>query len=205
MFTINVDQPLLDSRADLVGATDAQIEAARTAALREMRKRIETHIKRRAAKALKISQKSLEGRFHSSSVEPGDEELQVWVGTWNVSPYAIGSPRVYGVPGKSGGVKVGSRLHPGAFLAKIYSGQENVWIRLYSQHYNPELYPTKYRPGDRGASELRGRFPVVRASVPIDAVVQDVIMQDGELLAKEFEKVFLQQLNYQVNVKGGQA
>lgn len=205
MLRLTIDQDLLDRRIDLTGATDLQIEAARTSALRKMRKRIETHIRQRAAKSLRIPQKAIGNRFFSNALNPRDEELKVWIGTWSVSPHSIGSPSVYGVPGISGGVRVGSRLYPGAFPAKIYSTEEKVWIRLHSKHFSPEIYPTAYRPGDRGWTSHRGRFPVVRAAVPIDAVIRDVISQDGEILAREFEKVFLQELNYQVNVKGGQA
>ncbi|KJS00890.1 MAG: hypothetical protein VR65_10815 [Desulfobulbaceae bacterium BRH_c16a] len=205
MLQLTIDHSLLDHLAKMAGAADFQAEAARTSTLRKMRRRIETYIKRRAAKSLRIPQKALEGRFFSTSLEPGADTLRVWIGTWDISPYSIGSPAVYGIPGKSGGVRVGRRLYPGAFLAKIYTTEEKVWIRLHSKHYSPELYPTRHRPGDRGWTEHRGRFPVVRAAVPVDSVIRDVISQDGEILAREFEKVFMQELNYQVNVKGGKA
>lgn len=205
MFNLDIDPNIFDQMSAMIGASAEQVDAARTSTLRKMRKRFETHVKRRAAKSLRIPQKALEGRFYSRAINQGDDTLRIWIGTWNISPYAIGSPNVYGTPGKSGGVKVGRLSHPGAFLAKIYSAQENVWIRLRSKHYSPELYPTKRRPGDRGVSGMRGRFPVVRAAVQIDAVIRDVLMQDGDSMAQEFEKVFGQELNYQVNVKGGRA
>lgn len=97
---------------------------------------------------------------------------------------------------------MGQRSFPGAFLGKIYSGTEKVWIRLGSRHYSPDLYPTKYRPGDRGVSELRGRFPVVRAAVPIDGIMQDLVDTLGDDYAKEFETIFVRELNYETQVKG---
>lgn len=205
LLALDIDQEMLERRADLAGATDQQLRAAITSALRKMETRVETRIKRRAAKTLRIPQRSLENRFFSKSIQPGDSELKVWIGTWHLSPFAIGSPRTYGTPCRSGGVKVGGRTYPGAFLAKIYTVEEKVWIRLSSKHYSPELYPTKYRPGDRGLGGDKSRFPVVRAAVPIDDVMRDVIEQEGPQILQEFDKVFLAELNYQVNVKGKRA
>lgn len=205
MLEVSIDQELLNSRADLLGATDMHIEDARISALRKMRKKIETLVKRRAAEVLDMPQRALGDRFFSDSVEPGDHELTVWVGTWGLSPFAIGAPEVYGVPGKSGGVEVRKRKYPGAFLSQVYTPETKVWIRLYSKHYSPALYPTNYRPGDRGVGGLQGRFPVVRAVVPIDDVIRTVFDLEGDQIAKDFEKLFLAQLNYQVNVRGGKA
>lgn len=197
MFTLQIDTDLLQKGAALVGATEKQLEAATTSTLRKVKKRIETRIKRRAAKELRIPQRAIGDRFFSNNINPGESVLKVWIGTWAVSPYSIGSPAQ-----TLRGVRVGRRSYPGAFLANIYTTQEKVWIRLHSPHYSPDLYPTKYRSGDRGLAGLRGRFPVVRAAVPIDGVVSDVVELEGDAIMEDFEKLFLQELNYQVNVKG---
>lgn len=202
MFEVTVDDSALQQFAGIAEATDKQMEAARTSALRKMRKKVETLVIRAAAQKLRIPQKALKDRFFSNNIEPGDDELNVWIGTWAISPFSIGSVSAYGVPGKSGGVRAGRRNYPGAFLASIYTGETKVWIRLHSKNYSPELYPTQYRPGDRGLGELRGRFPVIRAAVPIDAVMREVLERDGDEIAREFEKIFARELNYQVNVRG---
>jgi len=204
MLAFEVDMAVLDQLIERMAATDHQIELARTSALRKMRKRFETRVKGLAAKKLRMPQKALADRFFSEKIDPGDDELRLWVGTWNVSPFSIGSVSVYGTPGKTGGVKAGRRTYRGAFIGSIYSGEQKVWIRLHSPHYSPELYPTKYRPGDRGLGDtgLRGRFPVVRAAVPIDAIISEVLRTEGDSISQEFVKVFEQELNYYVNVKG---
>lgn len=196
MLEFDVDTSAIDEIARRMAATDGQVELARTSALRKVNKRLETSLKRLTAKALRIPVRSIGDRFFSNSIAPGDDELRVWIGTWDVSPYSIGTPAQ-----NSRGVRVGQRSYPGAFLAKIY-GQQKVWIRLHSKHYAPDLYPTRYRPGDRGGSDLRGRFPVVRAAVPIDSVMRDLLAKEGPDIATEFAKVFAQELNYQVFVKG---
>lgn len=200
MLDVVIDNDFFDKRADLVGATDRQMENARLSALREMRKTIKSIVLRRVADEHRIPQKALEGRIFFSSLDGGEEELQTWIGTWNISPFAIGTPSQ-----DNRGVSVGLRRYPGAFLASIYGSNGQVWIRLYSKFYDPGLYPTDYRPGDRGLGEKRGRFPVVRASIPVDDTVRRVMDQSGDYLGRQFEKKFIQQLNYQVNVKGARS
>lgn len=203
-LNLDIDRSAIDKMIGMAHATAEQIEKARMSTMRKMGKRIETMVKRHAAKELRIPQKSIENRFFSESLKPGDEELKVWIGTWNVSPFAIGAPSVYGIPGKSGGVRVGKyRNYPGAFMAKIYTARAQVWIRLHSPHYSADLYPTRYRPGDRGLGELRGRFPVVRAAVPIDDTIRSVLVAHEKDLAADFGKIFAGELNYFVNVRRG--
>lgn len=201
-FSVEIDPTALDKVIGGMNATEDQIEKARISALRKMRSRFETKVKQVVAKKLRLPQKALSGRFFSENIQPGDDELRLWIGTWAITPFSIGSISPYGIPGKTGGVKVGRRTYRGAFLANIYSGQTKVWIRLHSKHYSPELYPTKYRPGDRGLADLQGRFPVVRAAVPIDEIIAEVLEQEGDAIAAEFGKVFAQELNYYLNVKG---
>lgn len=201
---VDLDQSAIDQIISTTRATAEQIEQARLSTMRKLGKRIETVVKRRAAKDLRIPQKSIENRFFTESLKPGDETLKVWVGTWDLSPFALGSPSVYGLPGKSGGVKAGAyRNYPGAFLAKIYTTQQKVWIRLHSPHYRADLYPTRYRPGDRGAGELAGRFPVVRAAVPIDDTIRSVVSDMEKDFSADFEKIFFGELNYFANIRGG--
>jgi len=202
MLDARIDQASLREVVRMFGSTPDQVQLARASALRKMRKRIETAVKRQAAKELRMPQKALGNRFFSNKIAKGDDVLKVWIGTQPVSPFDIGSVRPYGKSWKTGGIKAGRRTYRGAFLASIYTGQQKVWIRLHSKHYSPELYPTKKRSGDRGWSELRGRFPVVRAAVPVDAVLEQVVERDGEDILREFEKVFLQELNYYTNVRG---
>jgi hypothetical protein len=204
MIDVQVDQAAMERAIQMFGSTANQVELARASALRKMRRRVETAIKREAAKDLRIPQKALGGRFFSNTIKKGDDVLKVWIGTQPLSPFDVGAVRLYGVPGKTGGVKAGRRTYRGAFLASIYTGREKVWIRLHSRHYSPELYPTKRRPGDRGLGDagLRGRFPVVRAAVPIDEVLERVVERDGEDILADFVKVFTQELNYYTNVRG---
>lgn len=204
MLRIEIDQQALHEAARRLGAVSGAVTLARSSALRKIRKRIETAIKKQAAKKLRLPQRALGKRFFSDPVRNGDQELKIWIGTYAISPFSLGSPKAYGKPGRSGGVRAGKRRWPGAFLAKIYSSQKKVWIRKSSRHYSPDLYPTKYRPGDRGYIEagLRGRFPVVRAAVPVDGVISEVVDAYHPEIRAEFGRIFAQELNYYVNVRG---
>lgn len=48
----------------------------------------------------------------------------------------------------------------------------------------------------------QGRFPVVRAAVPIDGVLEKVIKRDGPEIEAKFMDNFQRELNYEINFKG---
>lgn len=207
MVDVQVDQAAIREIINRFGSTPKQVARARASALRKMRKRIETEVKRQAAKELRMPQKGLAGRLYSEPVRAGDDYTRVWFGVHPVSPFALGPVGVYGQPGrKFSGIMVGKRKYIGAFLATIYTARRKVWIRLRSKFFSPELYPTKKRPGDRGLGDegLRGRFPVIRAAVPVDAVVEKVVDRYAPKMATDFERIFLYDLNYFTNVRGKQ-
>lgn len=200
MLGFELDKSAMDALVGSLPATEEQKRKAGTSALRKFRKRFETRIKRAAAKRARIPMKGLGDRFFSNKIDEGDDELTLWIGAWNVSPFAIGTPTAYGVPGKSGGVKAGRRRWKGAFIHAIYTSEQKVWIRLSSKHYSPELYPTRHRPGDRGLAR-DGRFPVVQAAIKIDAAIEEVLATEGPQLEEEFAKLYVQELNYYTVVK----
>jgi hypothetical protein len=195
-FSVTIDRADIERMTAMAHATDGQIERARIRALRKVQKPIERAIMQAASKKLRIPQKAIADRFFSDAIGEGDTELRVWIGTWALSPFSIGSPRQ-----SKTGVKAGSRFYRGAFIGSVYTMEEKVWIRLRSPHYSSELYPTRTRPGDRGMAHNH-RFPVVRAAVPIDGVVAEVLQSDGQVFADRFMQIFKQELNYEVNVRG---
>lgn len=193
-------------------ALPRHVEAARPRALRAARKTLRTRIKRQLASRLRIPQKSFADRFYLPIVPKGAEEAKLWVGGWAISPFSVGKPkqigtRVYrGKKARSmlGGVSVGNySFYRGAFLGSVYSAKEQIWIRLRSKWYNRDLYPTMYRAGDRFSDpNLKHRFPVVRASIPIEKHLKDIWKMNGDEAGAELLKKFRQELNYEVNVKG---
>lgn len=195
-FSVSIDRADIDRMYAAAGATDGQIERARLRALRKVAKPIERAIMQQASRKLRIPQKAIADRFFSNALREGDTELRVWIGTWAISPFSIGTPRQ-----QVTGVRSGTRFYRGAFLGSVYTLEEKVWIRLRSPHYSEELYPTRYRKGDRGLAR-NNRFPVVRAAVPIDGVIAEVLQADGQEFADRFLRIFEQELNYEVNVKG---
>ena len=197
MLRIDIVQADIDRMTAAAGATGRQIEQARANALRKMRAPIRAAVRKAVAKARRIPERAMDGRIFSSEVPAGAEELKVWIGTRNIDLFAAGTPRQ-----TKAGVTVGRLRYPGAFIARIYSEREQVWIRLRSRHYDPELYPTRHRPGDNGLAELRGRFPVVRAAIPIDDIVQKVLEDGEEGFRQQFMKIFAHELDYYVNIRG---
>lgn len=199
MIDIKLDEKSFARAVERIDATPAQVVRARSSALRKMRGRIQTKIKRQASKDLRVPQKVLGKRFYSDPVKRSDDQLKVWIGTQPISPFEVGTPQAYGKPRKTGGVKAGRRTYRGAFLASIYSAKEKVWIRAGSKHFSPELYPTRKRSGDRGGAG--GRFPVIRAAVAIDEVLDKIVRGQEVAIMAEYQQVFLHDLNYFTNIR----
>ncbi len=201
MITIDFDNANLEALAAGLNGTKEQIEAARGRALKKTAAHIRTLVKREVAKKERMPQKALGNRFFISRVAKGVDEVSVWIGTQNVSPFAIGQPMQTAT-----GVRAGRRTYRGAFLGTIYTSREKVWIRLRSDHYDPELYPTKkqHHAGYRGnlsASQFN-RFPVVKAAIPIESTVKSVVESNDEAISTEFLKKFKQELTYEIFIKG---
>lgn len=201
MIDLSFDTTAVDAIAKKLTGTEEQIIAARTRALRKTAVHIRTLVKREVAKKERMPQKAIAKRFVISRINKGVDEISVWMGTWNVSPFAIGQPSQ-----TARGVRAGRRSYPGAFLKRIYSAREKVWIRLRSPHFSPDLYPTKkqHHTGYHGtlSPEQMGRFPVVKAAVPIDQTVNDVVEKNAGAIEAEFLKKFKQELSYEVFFKG---
>lgn len=194
MLGLEMEHSAIDKMAAALNATDDHIESAIARSLNRFRSEVfEKRVKQQVAAKERMPQYAIADRFFSDAVKPGDDELKMWVGTWAVEPFSMGTPSQ-----TASGVSAGKRSYPGAFIAKIYTGTDKVWIRLHSTHYSPELYPTKYRPGDRGLIDYSNRFPVVKAAVPIDGTVEAVIDQEGASLAKEFEAILAEELSKEV-------
>ena len=199
---LKVDKTAFDQIAGASQATEQQVTQAVTNSLRKLGKHIATIVKRETAKEARVPQKALGRRIYASPVNAGDSKMTVWVGTYAIEAVNVGTPTVYGAPGKSGGVKVGRMKYPGAFIAQIYTADKKVWIRKGSKHFSSDLYPTKRRGGSRLSAGLSGRFPVVRAAIPVDAIVERVFSENSAEFGDFFSKTFARELNFQVNVKG---
>lgn len=179
-----------------------QLQRARARALRKAGKHMSVEIKRSAAKKLRVPQKSIADRFYLSKVDQNSDAVNLWIGAWGISPYSLATP----VQTETGVMVPASpgRSYPGAFLAAIYSGKEQIWIRKKSKHYSPALYPVvgKKHAGSV-PSELRHRFPVVRAAIPFDDAVLASMHRDVLKGIEEFfQKTLLAEINYEVAVKG---
>ena len=199
---LKVDKAAFDQMEGAAQATEQQVAQAVTNSLRKLSKHISTIVKRETAKEARVPQKALGRRIYASPVNQGDSKMTVWVGTYPIDAFNVGAPVGYGVPRKSGGVKVGRMRYPGAFIAQIYTADKKVWIRKGSKHFSSDLYPTKKRGGSRLSAGLTGRFPVVRAAILVDDIVEGVFTKNSAEFESFFAKTFSRELNFQVNIKG---
>lgn len=197
MIRIEIDDRDVDRVLDQFHAEAEKVERARTRALRKTGYWFRNQVLREAAKALRIPQRSMKNRFYLSRVGREDEEVTLTIGVLPVPAFRLATPRQ-----TPRGTRVGRRFYEGAFVGKVYNNVEKVWIRKGSRHYDPEKYPTIRRAGDRFEDpSLRGRFPVVRAAVPIDEVVEKVATKQKMSIANRYLTLLERELNYEVNVK----
>ncbi|MDH5525152.1 MAG: phage tail protein [Desulfobulbaceae bacterium] len=196
---IEIDDGDLDRVVSQFAATQKQIEVARVRALRKTGRQVGKLILAKVAKKERMPRRALHNRVFVHPVKPGDDEAAIFIGTMPIDATMIGNPAQ-----AARGVRVGRHSYPGAFVQSIYTNTPKVWIRLGSKHYDPARYPTRSRKGDRGGLSdpaLMGRFPVVKAAVPIDGVVEDVAENLAADVPPMFLKNFEHELNYEVNVK----
>ena len=199
MLQIDIDEKDLERAVDMFGALERQIVRARISSFRRTRQHIETTIKKYVAEEERIPRRAMAHRFYAEKISPKDEVLTLWVGANPIDPMKIGKVAAYGIPGKTGGVRVGRRTYGGAFLAKVYGNKAGIWIRLKSKRYDRDLYPASSRAIERGGG---GRFPVVKPIIRINKHVKQVIASNEAHFAEVFLKNFKQNLHYQVNVRG---
>ncbi|MDA3970270.1 MAG: hypothetical protein PF442_02860 [Desulfobulbaceae bacterium] len=187
----------LDRVIELYDATEKQVRLARTRALRKTASWLRREVLSRTAKQKRIPARALQGRAYTSKVGPQDDGVIVTIGTMPLDVMNVGNPAQ-----TAKGVRVGRQSYPGAFVQKIFSGQEKVWIRKGSKHYDPARYPVNRKKGPNTLpGELMGRFPVVRAAIPINDVVEVSAERYESLIRGDFMKNFKHELNYEVNVK----
>ncbi len=185
--------------AEFVTLMAKDVEKARARALRKTSKWFGGVILRAVAKKERMPLRALQNRVFVHAVKPGASSAFVFIGTAPVDATRIGSP----VQNRQG-VRLGRQSFRGAFLGRIYSGKTKVWIRQGSKFYDPARYPTRHRAGDRGASSdpgLMGRFPVVRAAVPINETVYEAADRLAGEVGARFMTDFRHELNYEANVR----
>jgi len=184
--------------ASAIAAEEKQIIAARTRALRKTGKRARTIIKKELSASLSVPQKHLNDRFYVSGVDPGDVSVTLWIGAYSIEPHTFTKPRQ-----QLRGVRAGKLFYKGAFFTGVYTPVQKVWIRKSSAFFDPVLYP--------GSTDIKAssfvlrsgqRFPVVKAKISVEEKAKQILEDKKVDIGLEFIKVFKQELNYEVNVRG---
>lgn len=192
MLDLKIDDASLKELGKRLGATEGQITRARDLAVRETQKQAHADAKQRIVQGRIIrSAKVIRSRVRQGDrAHHGPDELHVWLGAGAVYAAALGKPRAYGKPGKSGGVRVGGIDIPGAFLAKVYKRSSGtVWMRVRSKRFDPYRYAYKYRrPGDRGG--INSRFPVASLMLRVKDEIAKVAAAVGAEVVPAFKLAF---------------
>lgn len=193
MITIDVESRI-EQAARGVGAIEPEIRVARARALRKTARWLRREALRYVAAKERIPQKRLARRVFVSRVGNDDDTARVWFGLNPVDAVTIGTPRQ-----TARGTRVGRRFYRGAFVARIYTSREKVWIRKSSRYYDPALYPVMRRRHVEFAPEgevRRGRFPVVRAAIDVGEHFEKFLETAEGRVADEFVRRFDQEIRY---------
>lgn len=198
---VNVDVKGINVVAKRLGATRKNVTVARARAIRATLKHVRMLVRRDAAKALKVPQKVLNKRLVTTKIKNTDAAGKLWAGTWDISPFALGAPSS---DLKTKAIKVGSRTYRGAFMKPIFTSEPNIWIRLRSKYYKPDLYPASRKHSGAGSlpASLRHKFPVVKAAIRVDDTMATVFAREEKDIKDFFDRQLQSQINYAVNIEG---
>ncbi len=214
MFTLDINTDGLDAIAARLAATEEQVKAARKKALKNTRDGFKARFLAEVSDRTGAGKRYLSKRFFSDTPKKDDESLRIWIGSLPLDPYKVGTPQVYGIPGKSGGVRLGREDYPGHFLARIY-GRQRIWIRVYAaggERRNPNLidgfqtglgHGSHYnKPQHRlSAGDKYNRFPVTWAGYPVEEAIALFIQKEAPKLISRFENAFEVALKIESEIK----
>jgi hypothetical protein len=196
---ITLEMDKLSGLQSLLVAGNANVQKAGTRAIKSTLLYIQGLVKKDAAAELNVPQKALTKRMFISNIKNGDQQGRFWAGTWNVSPFVFGPP----IQASQGVFDARGMQYAGAFIKRIF-GYENIWIRLRSKFYDPNLYPGhRNKPATNTLPrELNSKFPVAKASIEIIDAIEKVFRQDEENIRYEFDKRLRAEVNFALNVEG---
>lgn len=190
----------LGSEFELLGA---KVESVIKRALKKLSKWLRTHSVREIGKNLKITQKALKKRFFITFNDKGDMPyINIWFGLLNVSAHEAGKPNQ-----NRSGTRVKSYQFDGAFIQKIYGGDQKVYIRA-SRNREFNHATVAQRPGrvnrypDRKfLAKNSDRFPVQVVGIKIEDEARKILERYESRINSRYEKILEQELNFALNIE----
>lgn len=152
--------------------TPAKVALASKRAAARTRDWLLTNLRRELAQRAALPQKGLKGRFRrggraDAKAYSNEGYAVLWIGLNPLEAQKAGTPRQ-----TKTGVRVGRHFFSGAFIARIYSGQEKIWQR-----------------------KGRERFPVVKMTIPINEELEEILPR----YQAAAERMFTQRLEHEIN------
>lgn len=121
---LNLDKQDFADLVRTLGLTEERLQAAGSRAVRKTAQWVKTHLARNLSKELQIVQKVIRQRLRVYLRDRRSLQAKVWLGLYRVRASRIGRPRQ-----TRAGVSVGRHRFPGAFIASMKSGHEDVYQR----------------------------------------------------------------------------
>ncbi|WP_036230130.1 hypothetical protein [Marinobacterium jannaschii] len=185
-----------------VGLQDlrAQVEKAIGRAITKVGRWLRTHSVREIGRVLQIKQSVLRRRFRFHETGKGSaKQLSIWVGLLTVAAHDAGR-----AVQNAAGVAVRGRQFDSAFIQRIYSSDERVFIRASRnrklQHATAGGRDSwKYRPKSPSfLAQYGDRFPVQVVGVEIESVARPILERYEQRVNARYREILEQELEYAI-------
>ncbi|HAS3046039.1 TPA: hypothetical protein I6Y62_004319 [Vibrio parahaemolyticus] len=181
----------------IIEATPEQLNKATTRAIKKTLRWAGSVVARELGQSLGVAQKGLKPRIVVTTVGSGADQVHIlWVGVLPLAAEKAGKPRQ-----TRRGVSVRGRRFDSAFVADIYNGEPNVWVRAAKnrEHNHTTLSRRRKAATSSPDPKLRGRFPVQRVGIAVEDPAIEIFNRLQRRVEERFKTVLNQELNYAVN------
>ena len=140
----------------------------------------------RLAKINNVPSRAIRGRVRSFPANPAKPYALLWLGVWPLSPSAGGN-----MSQTRSGARAGRNVFPGSFVATMPDGNTSIFDRARNGQRR-----TAGRPATSPAN-----LPIVQQSIYLEGQdeVQAQLVDEG---ADRYRALMIQELNFELNVKG---
>ncbi|EJG1615098.1 hypothetical protein CFE14_RS15805 [Vibrio parahaemolyticus] len=181
----------------IIEATPKQLQKATDRAIKKTMRWAGRIVARELGQTLGVAQKALKSRVSVSTVGKGADQVHIlWLGVAALAADKAGKARQ-----TKRGVTVRGRRFDSAFVADIYNGEPNVWIRTAKNRERNHTTLSRRRKAATSSPDpkLRGRFPVQRVGIEVEDPAVEIFNRLQRRVEDRFKTVLDQELNYAVN------
>lgn len=171
---------------------------ARRRAINKTLRWLRTNIARAISREERIALRAVRQRLLAYPPKGGVDVGRLWLGLNPLDASRAGRPRQ-----TQTGVSVAGRTYRGAFYARAYGSNPDIWIRTGSLHFDPADYPesqvVSLRNTRRGTMDahMYGRFPLAKARITLSSA-RPLFDQWARRAEARFAELAQHEVNYEL-------